>query len=448
MNKKYYTKEDVEELKVSIEGKQRNFVDLTGHRYHRLTVLAYAGGRDWFCECDCGNITKPASHRFKRGKTKSCGCYNEENLGKSSKIPVEQLIKEICDHHPYYEVIDHKDGLVMTAWSIKCNTCGDTFESSPSNLRLGKRGCSCVPNKKKSRETFIQLAEDKANKLGIVLNGFRGENFDSHTKLQLYCPTCDYSWERGHSGFVNYSQGCPHCLGKHNYDSESFIKRATKAHKGRYRYDLFEYNGGRVKSKIICDVHGVFEQIPEDHIAGHGCPKCGGTEKLSLEGFIGSAYSVHGDTYDYSKVVYKSLHKPVIIICRKHGEFSQSPASHIHQGSGCPECGSSGGFCQTTSGYLYIFEITSNSDSYLKVGITNKNPEVRRRRQESLGKYSISILGTWFSEDGSKILSTETSIKRRVPCGVVPKEDYPDGFTETCDVCHLGTILQIIDEHL
>lgn len=27
--------------------------------------------------------------------------------------------------------------------------------------------------------------------------------------------------------------------------------------------------------KIICKVHGVFEQTPDNHLRAHGCPKCG-----------------------------------------------------------------------------------------------------------------------------------------------------------------------------
>jgi len=47
---------------------------------------------------------------------------------------------------------------------------------------------------------------------------------------------------------------------------------------------------------------------------------------------------VHGDRYDYSKVEYvKSLQK-VTIICPDHDEFEQTPNSHL-SGSGCPQCG-------------------------------------------------------------------------------------------------------------
>jgi hypothetical protein len=59
--------------------------------------------------------------------------------------------------------------------------------------------------------------------------------------------------------------------------------------------------------------------------------------KLTLEEFVASACLIHGNKYDYSKVVYINSKKKVIIICKIHGEFSQIPNSHL-TGSGCPKC--------------------------------------------------------------------------------------------------------------
>ncbi len=55
------------------------------------------------------------------------------------------------------------------------------------------------------------------------------------------------------------------------------------------------------------------------------------------ENFTKKAIETHGDKYDYSKVVYSKTHDPVIIICKKHGEFKQAPVNHF-RGQGCPHC--------------------------------------------------------------------------------------------------------------
>jgi hypothetical protein len=89
---------------------------------------------------------------------------------------------------------------------------------------------------------------------------------------------------------------------------------------------------------LICKVHGSWEASPDNHISKkRGCPTCGGSKKKSTEEFISEALKKHGDKYDYSSAIYKNAHAEIKIICKVHGELSQSPSSHL-SGSGCPKC--------------------------------------------------------------------------------------------------------------
>jgi len=54
------------------------------------------------------------------------------------------------------------------------------------------------------------------------------------------------------------------------------------------------------------------------------------------EEFIEDAIRIHGDKYDYSKI----HDAKIVIVCKKHGPFMQSPKSHL-KGNGCPICKSS-----------------------------------------------------------------------------------------------------------
>lgn len=60
--------------------------------------------------------------------------------------------------------------------------------------------------------------------------------------------------------------------------------------------------------------------------------------KKTTQQFINEAQQVHGDKYDYSKVVYIRSDKKVCIICPEHGEFWQRPSFHISYSNGCPIC--------------------------------------------------------------------------------------------------------------
>ena len=152
-----------------------------------------------------------------------------------------------------------------------------------------------------------------------------------------------------------------------------FIERAKKIHEDKYDYSKTIYITGRKPVIINCPIHGDFKQCPEKHIGKkRGCPECGKIKSLekrrtpegraksakllaernklklykkpslTTEMFIKKSIETHGDKYDYSKVDYKISREKVIIICKKHGEFSQLPFNHIN-GNGCSKCRESHG---------------------------------------------------------------------------------------------------------
>jgi hypothetical protein len=59
----------------------------------------------------------------------------------------------------------------------------------------------------------------------------------------------------------------------------------------------------------------------------------------TLERILNRFTKAHGDTYDYSKVEYSRIDRPVCITCKIHGDFDQRPSNHL-SGSGCPKCAS------------------------------------------------------------------------------------------------------------
>lgn len=62
----------------------RNFLDLTGQTYGRLTVLAEAPSPrrwtvSWRCRCACGTILDVRSNSLRTGNTTSCGCQKRDS---------------------------------------------------------------------------------------------------------------------------------------------------------------------------------------------------------------------------------------------------------------------------------------------------------------------------------------------------------------------------------
>lgn len=132
--------------------------------------------------------------------------------------------------------------------------------------------------------------------------------------------------------------GCPMCAGNVKSNTAEFCQKALAIHGGKYDYRYVNYVNNKTSVEIMCPEHGVFTQTPTNHLKGKGCPICANNVLLSQESFIKKAKAVHGDKYNYDNVIYKGNHVPVIISCKLHGLFSQLPYVHL-SGSGCPLCG-------------------------------------------------------------------------------------------------------------
>lgn len=122
-----------------------------------------------------------------------------------------------------------------------------------------------------------------------------------------------------------------------------FIKKAIVIHGNKYDYNKVNYSHAHIKVIITCHEHGDFSQTPANHLSGKGCPSCGirqsrNVKCLTKEQFVQKSNSLHGNKYDYSKVIYKHSQDKVIVTCIEHGDFEQRANAHL-QGQGCPNCG-------------------------------------------------------------------------------------------------------------
>ena len=159
---------------------------------------------------------------------------------------------------------------------------------------------------------------------------------NNKTKIEIICPIHGVFFQKP-NGHLSRKNGCPKCVGK-NKTTEEFIEKAKLIHGDKYDYSLVDYKNRRTKIKIICPIHGTFEQFPNDHLNGSGCPECSGVKHYTTKEFIEKARLIHGDKYDYSLVDYKNSSTKIKIICKKCGlTFEIIPTEHI-RGSGCHFC--------------------------------------------------------------------------------------------------------------
>jgi len=147
--------------------------------------------------------------------------------------------------------------------------------------------------------------------------------------------------------FHKNGHGCPQCAINKNADAKRLeqydvIKKFEQTHGKRYNYSSVQYINNSTPVEIICDVHGSFFQSPYEHTSGANCPQCAFSNKsrgshYTQSRLIEDFEAIHGQLYNYDKVIFLRIDKPVIITCKKHGDFKQLPYIHKN-GSGCPTC--------------------------------------------------------------------------------------------------------------
>lgn len=137
---------------------------------------------------------------------------------------------------------------------------------------------------------------------------------------------------------ISYVRGCSICSGS-AYNTETFIAAAVTIHSNKYLYDKVNYEGVKNLVIITCKKHGDFEQSPDKHLnARQGCPKCKKSAHKDINYVIKSANVIHKGFYDYSAAKFTKMFDYITIICPLHGEFSQTPANHINHKQRCPAC--------------------------------------------------------------------------------------------------------------
>lgn len=235
----------------------------------------------------------------------------------------EKFIEKIKTMYPNLEIIgeyinNNSDMLVKDKYGILISTPKSLMEGHTPNIRSAKDKTQYFKNQLKDISPEIEVTgEYVGNKIKIKLASKFGDCLMlPNTLLAGRKPTIRAAINK----------------------TEYLVNQFKAVHGDKYDYSKVEYVNFIIKVCIVCPIHGEFWQTPNSHLQCQGCPKCTYESITSnTESFIKKARKVHGDEYDYSKVDYKGARMKVIIICKKHGEFLQTPNKHL-SGNTCLKC--------------------------------------------------------------------------------------------------------------
>jgi len=313
------------------------------------------------CADETRNVKKTTTTDEFKTKAQEIHGYKYD-YSKVEYVNCKSKVIMLCNEHGEFEQTpdDHLQGR-------GCNKCG--IESSTAKKRY-------------SIDEFITKAQEIH---GDEYDYSKVEYINNHTHIMIICKEHGVFEQMPATHISKRDKsGCPKCVGR-LLTKEEFINKAQEIHNHKYDYSNINFTNMTTKIKIICKKHGEFEPLAGVHMRGSGCDKCSRNQSIiSRKDFIECSINIHGNEYDYSKVEYINNTAKVIIICKEHGIFEQAPNSHLH-GCGCPKCGiekravsrrsSTDEFinkAQEIHGYKYEYSKVEYVNSQTKVIITCK----------------------------------------------------------------------------
>jgi very-short-patch-repair endonuclease len=262
---------------------------------------------------------------------------------------------------------------------IICKNHGEFIQTPNGHLskESGCRKCSTEINSDKQRKTTKQFIEHALQIHGDKYDYSKVEYKSAKEKVIIICKEHGEFLQSPNSHLSKESD-CIKCAGYYKSNTEDFINKAKKieVHRDKYDYSEVEYKSAVEKVIIICKDHGRFEQTPNHHLNGQGCYKCGHSMFIfTNDDFINNAKEIHDDKYDYSEIHYSRMDEKVIIICKKHGIFEQTPSNHITHKQGCQKCANN--YLSNTNEFIEKAEkIHNDKYDYSKVNYINNHTNV------------------------------------------------------------------------
>lgn len=150
------------------------------------------------------------------------------------------------------------------------------FSMEPRNHLRSNSGCNkCKLNLRLTNNEFIKKGKETH---GGKYDYSKVEYKNKNSKLIIICPIHG-EFEQIARNHIMDGNGCQKCANEKVSESQSlgldmFIKKSKNIHGDKYDYSLVDYKTNTDRVKIICNIHGEFEQRPVEHLRGCNCPKC------------------------------------------------------------------------------------------------------------------------------------------------------------------------------
>ena len=236
----------------------------------------------------------------------------------------------------------------LTRLIITCDKHGDV--SILPNTHLSGCGCSFCSRdlNGKSHKYNTEEFVEKARSVHGLKYDYNLTKYEHSLKKVIINCSAHGSFKIKPSNHINNKQGCWHC-GKEStgslqkktlYEFIEQIKKKPNFEKYDFNF-IKDFKNNKELVTIICNIHGKYQRSITDILKSKyfGCKKCKiKDDTFTKDIFIEKSKIFHNDNYSYEKSNYSNTHKSVIITCKKHGDFSAMPYTHMSGKGFCPKC--------------------------------------------------------------------------------------------------------------
>jgi hypothetical protein len=185
-------------------------------------------------------------------------------------------------------------------------------------------------------KNFEDLVKEAKLIFGDLYEYINIDRTEKKSKLIIKCKIHG-EFKKIFNDHITRHQGCPHCVGRAKLNTDNFIERSEKINGNLYDYSMTNFKTTNTKVVIICKIHGGFEQTPKNHFKGQGCPDCSKYKALTYDNFVEKCKKIHNNNYSYEKVEFMTVRDIVNITCNTHGDYKQIAEYHL-KGHGCYKC--------------------------------------------------------------------------------------------------------------
>lgn len=213
-----------------------------------------------------------------------------------------------------------------------------------------------------------------------------GKIINNRAKVLCRCKICNHKWEPRPND-LKKGRGCPRCSGNAKLSQEDQVKAIEK------KNPKVEILGKVVNNstKVLCRCKNCgheWEVTPHDLKNGSGCPKCRRGVKLSHEEQVITILEKHPSIVILERIA--NARTKVLCRCKTCGyEWTPTPKD-LKQGHGCPKCAKYG-FLSHDFGELYIMVDDLQAPTLMKIGVSVRVEERRKKILRSLRKAGVEI---------------------------------------------------------